>query len=219
MKYLIIGGTSGIGLELAKLFLPHNEVHVTGRHDPQESTVVYHHLDLSVSEGLRERIESVIDEIGKVDVLVYAPGFYQEGTITDLAPAEVEAMLNVGAIAAVWATRKILQQQGELDTFLAITSTSQYTPRRLEPIYTLVKAGLGMYANSLSQDERVKKTLVAGPAGTNTKFHAGRNADMSTYLKPDWVAEQIIAALEEDFAYKYIRILRDPAHVEIVEIR
>jgi hypothetical protein len=77
-----------------------------------------------------------------------------------------------------------------------------------------------MFANSLSLDKRVKKTLVAGPAGTKTKFHASRHdVDMSTYLEPDWVAQQIAEALGGDFSYKYIRILRDPAHVEIQESR
>jgi short-subunit dehydrogenase len=220
MNTLIVGGTSGVGLAMAKKLQDRSHtVHITGRHDPTVKGLHYHKLDLSRSAGLMKKIITLVNELPEIDLLVYTPGFYQEGTVTDLSEEQIHEMLNVGVVAAIYLTRQILIRQNELAEFVAITSTSQYTPRLLEPIYTVAKAGLGAYANSLSLDHRVRKTLVAGPAGIKTKFHAGREVDMSTYLTPEWVAEQIIDLLRGNYSYKYARILRDPPHVEIMEER
>ncbi|HSX05156.1 MAG TPA: SDR family oxidoreductase [Candidatus Saccharimonadales bacterium] len=216
---MIVGGSAGLGLALAERLQTDYRVTVTGRSDPNIAGVMFQKLDLTGTNGLSDRIRQVVEAVGQIDLLIYSAGFFQEGTITDLSEAQMYEMLNVCLIGALDITREILLQQGELAEFIAITSTSQYTPRKLEPLYTVAKAGLGMYANSLSLDERVGKTLVAGPAGMKTKFHAGRTEDMSTYLDPEWAADQIMAIRSEAYRYKYVRILRDPAHIEVQETR
>ena len=131
-------------------------------------------------------------------------------------------MLSVGLTNAIYLTRQLLHEQDQLPEFIAITSTSQWTPRLYEPVYTAVKAGLGAYANSLSLDPRVKKTLVAGPAGMATNFWKDtdeKEHDTSQMLDPDWVADRIIELTHENYSYKFARILRGPARVEVQETR
>jgi NAD(P)-dependent dehydrogenase (short-subunit alcohol dehydrogenase family) len=219
MNCLIVGGTSGLGLAMAEQLKAENTVYITGRHDPQAEGMTFHELQLGKLDGLLANIHTLVEALPKLDLVVYAPGFYQEGTITDLNEDQIQEMLSVGVTGAMYVAREVLNKQGELAEFVAITSTSQYTPRLLEPVYTVAKAGLGAFSNSLSLDPRVKKTLVAGPAGIKTKFHEGRDVDMSTYLTPEWTAEQVIEHLSGDYIYKYIRILREPAHVEVIETR
>jgi len=219
MNCLIVGGTAGLGLELAKKLQPiYQTVHIVGRTDPEVESLTFKQMDLH-SATIIEDIDTYIKDIPTIDLLVHAPGFYQEGTVTDLSTDEINQMVNVCLMSAVWFTRSILGKQLSLPAFVAVTSTSQYTPRLLEPIYTIAKAGLGAYANSLSLDKRVCKTLVAGPAGMKTKFHEGREVNMSTYLDPQWVASEIIELLDGEYSYKYARILREPAHSEIKELR
>ena len=219
MNSLIIGGSSALGLALAQKLQSKDDIHVTGRHDPNVSGITYHELDLSDADSVSSSITGLIASLPHIDQLIYSAGYYQEGTVTDLNEQQIQEMLSVGIVAAIYVVRELLLKQGELSEFVAVTSTSQYTPRLLEPIYTVVKAGLGAFANSLSLDPRVKKTLVAGPAGIKTKFHDGREVNMSTYLTSEWVAEQIMAELSGDFSYKYVRILREPARVELQEKR
>ncbi len=76
-----------------------------------------------------------------------------------------------------------------------------------------------MLSNSVSFDERVGKVLVAGPAGMNTRFWEKNPRDMSNMLDPKWVAEQILDQYSGNFKYKFARILRGPARVEVVETR
>src|SRR3989338_6779319 len=128
-------------------------------------------------------------------------------------------MEDIGLLAPALIVQRIIKKQGSLAGFIAITSTSQWTPRLLEPMYTAVKAGLAMLANSLSLDPRIGKVLVAGPAGMATRFWENNPRDMSKMLDPKWVAEQIIQLYADDFEYKFSRIMRDPPRVEIVETR
>lgn len=218
-RCLIVGGTKGLGFSLAdRLARDGNEVIVTGREDPKQEHLRFYPLDLSNQPS--EAITQMVTDLPHIDLLVYAAGFYQEGRVTDLAIPQIDEMLNVGAAGAVYLTRELLLRQGELEGFIGVTSTSQWTPREFEPVYTLVKAGLGAYANSLALDPRVQKTLVVGPAGMKTHFWEGTEKDTSGMLNPDWVAEQILALFNAgNFCYKFARILREPPRVEIVETR
>ena len=217
---LIFGGSSGLGLELGIQLSKHYQVIVTGRRDPQNEHVSFREFDVPWDIAVaRTYFEVLLQRLPRVQLLIYAAGYYQEGSISQLSDAEILEMVNVGIVVPAMLLRRILGTQGELSGFIAITSTSQWTPRNYEPVYTAAKAGLGMLANSLALDERVGKVLVAGPAGMQTRFWEGTGRDTSTMLDPKWVAEQILDAYEGDFQYKFIRILRDPSRVEQVEAR
>lgn len=217
---LIIGGTSGLGLELGLALTQTHKVVVTGRHDPRQELLNFQYLDISPrSYFLGTDIDNLVQKYPQLNLLVYAAGFYQEGTISDLSDPDIAGMINVGLLAPILLLQRFLSKQSQLPGFIAVTSTSQWTPRLLEPVYTAVKAGLGMLANSVSLDERVGKVLVIGPAGMRTRFWDQNPRDMSTMLDPKLVAEQILNLYEGNFKYKFARILREPARIEVVETR
>ncbi len=217
---LIIGGTSGLGLELAKKLIAQNEkVIVTGRQGPKVSDVQYQQFDLSSPE-LVKRTEEFVVNSPEVNRLIYAAGFFQEGTLTDLSEQQIEEMINVGGRGLIYFTRALLNKQNKLDELITITSTSQWTPRKLEPIYNFVKAGAGHLSNALAEDGRIGKVLVAGPAGMRSEFWDGiKRDDLDQMLDPAWVADEILKNTDDEYKYKYIRILRQPARVEEVEKR
>lgn len=215
---LVVGGSSGLGFELACL-LGQRNVFTTGRRDPRKEGHSFSFLDLNSRNYLEDDLTRLVARIPEIDLLVYAAGFYQEGRISDLSDTNISDMAIVGLLAPAMLLRRILKKQNSLSGFIAITSTSQWTPRLGEPMYTAVKAGLGMLANSVSLDERVKKVLIAGPAGMRTSFWRHNPRDMQTMLDPKWVAEEILAIYAQDFSYQFIRILREPPRVEVVEMR
>lgn len=221
MSDLIIGGTSGLGLELAREFSSQseNEVFITGRHDPNVDFATYREFDLSKA-NLAERIGAFVTELPPIKCLIYAAGYFQEGTVTDLSNEEIETMIDVGGRGLIYFTKSLLEKQNKLEEIITITSTSQWTPRKLEPIYNFAKAGAGHFSNGLAEDDRVGKVMVAGPAGMNTDFWEGvARDDLDQMLDPKWVAEQIMDNRQDDYEYKYIRILRGPARVEEMEKR
>ena len=217
---LVIGGTSGLGLEIALLLSKEGpSVFVTGRKNPGQKNLIYLNLDItSDAEKLSVDLDRVIERVKLIHLLVYAAGFYQENLISNLSNSDITSMINVGLLAPALLLQKILHTQNELPEFIAITSTSQWIPRLKEPLYAAVKAGLAALAHSVSLDSRVAKVLVIGPAGMKTKFCKGaKRENNSTLLNPKWIAERILELNKDNFKYQLVRILRDPPRVELVE--
>lgn len=220
MTSLVIGGTSGLGLELAKdLQATGSEVYVTGRRELDEPSLHYEKFDLTAPD-LPQRIGELVMRLPEINTLVYAAGYFQEGRVTDLSEQEIEQMIDVGGRGLVYFVKAVLDKQGSLDELITITSTSQWTPRKLEPIYNFAKAGAAHFSNAMAEDGRVSKVLVAGPAGMKTAFWEGieRN-DLYKMLDPAWVADEIIKLRQDDYKYRFAKIMREPARVEIVETR
>lgn len=220
MNVVIIGGSSGLGLELAKKFAVQGDsVIITGRTDLKEESVKFIPLNLSEPE-LPNRIEAFVQDLPQVDLLVYAAGYYQEGRVTDLSEAEIEEMLDVGARGLIYSVRAVLKKQEHLGTLVVISSSSQWTPRKLEPIYNFVKAGEGHFANAMAEDGRIDKVLVDGQFGMQTGFWRNiKHPDWDNMLDPKWVAERIIEQLKPDYRYRFIKTHRTPPKVEVVETR
>ena len=222
MRAVVIGGTSGLGLEIAKILKSSYEVVITGRKNPDEKELIFYPFDLDAPlEKLVDRSRAVaLKALNEIDLLVYAAGFFQEGRIHELSAEDIQRTNNVGLLAPAVLSSQIINIQGSLPGLIAITSTSEWTPRLTEPVYTAVKAGLAMLARSLSLDPRFEKVLVAAPSGMRTKFWVGTDRDTSEMLEPHWVAEQIVEEFEKPgYKFKHMKILRGPARVEISEQR
>ena len=220
MRSLIVGGTSGLGLEIAKLLQSSgDEVIITGRKNPEIKGLQFQKFDLDLGPELAGAVDAFVSALPKIDRFFYVAGFYQEGNLTELEDQAIKNMLDVGINAPIWFARELLQTQHEIPEFVAVTSTTSHIPREREIIYSAVKAGLGQFANSLSLDPRVNKVLVAAPGGIRTPFWQATEHDTSTFNDPTWVAKQIVDALKVDFNYAFVRILRNPARTEVVETR
>lgn len=220
MSALVIGGTSGLGLELAKgLQAAGSDVFVTGRRELDEPGLHYEKFDLTEPD-LSQRIGELVMRLPEISTLVYAAGYFQEGRVTDLSEQEIEQMIDVGGRGLIYFVKAVLDKQGSLDELVTITSTSQWTPRKLEPIYNFAKAGAAHFSNAMAEDGRVAKVLVAGPAGMNTAFWDGvERDDLDKMLDPKWVADEVIKLRQDDYKYRFAKIMRQPARVEVVETR
>lgn len=216
---LVVGGTSGLGLSLASLLATQLcDVHVTGRTNPEKSDLRFHELELD-TERLTQNLDKLVASLPDIDLIIYAAGFYEEAKIAESPDEFIVKMERVGLLAPMLLVAKITRNQGHIPEFIAVTSTSQWTPRLLEPTYSAVKAGLGMFANSLSLDPVVGKVLVIGVAGMATPFWKSSGRDVTTMLHPNWVAEQVINQLTDEYRYRLVKILRSPSRVEVFETR
>jgi NAD(P)-dependent dehydrogenase (short-subunit alcohol dehydrogenase family) len=217
---LIIGGTSGVGLELAKHYVHDGHaVCVTGSQDPEFERILFQKLTItSDAKQLVSDLDRVVDGFKNVNTLIYSAGFLQRGHIDSLSDSDLQKMLNVGLLTPMLLIQRL---KNKLETGLKImfiTSSSEYTPREYEPAYCAAKAGLGMLGESLVRDMGIGKVLVIAPSGINSEFWSGTDEDTSTMLDPHWVAEQTVDLSSGSFKYKYAAILRDPARVEVRQI-
>ncbi|EEA91819.1 SDR family oxidoreductase [Pseudovibrio sp. JE062] len=216
---LIIGGTSGVGLELAMHYATEGHtVCVTGRKQPNLEGVTFQNLAMNHDPvQLGQDIDRVLDSFEPVHTLVYAAGFLQRGHIDELEDDDLSAMVNVGLLAPMLLIQRLKKRSDFPLKIMLVTSSSQYTPREMEPAYCATKSGLGMLGASLVRDRSLGKVLVAAPSGIRTSFWDNTNEDTTTMLDPKWVADQIVECSSGRFKYKYAKLLRNPARVEIVE--
>lgn len=216
----MVGGTSGLGLEIAKeLHGTGDVVYVTGRRELDELSLHYEHFDLAAAD-LPKQVHQLVAHLPEINRLIYAAGYFQEGRVTDLSEQQIEEMINVGGRGLIYFTRSILEKQDKLDELVTITSTSQWTPRKLEPIYNFAKAAAAHFSNAMAEDGRVGKVLVAGPAGMKTAFWDGtKRDDLDKMLDPTWVAGEVMKLRSDDYKYRFAKIMREPPRVEIVETR
>jgi len=205
---LIVGGTSGLGLALAKRFADQGwNVYATGRTKPDASGLHFHHFDMTCTHigELENKVDGLIEQLPRIDALVLAAGFYQEGEVQYLTAQQIFDMNCVGLLGPELIIGRLLARNG-LESLVAITSTSQRTPCSFEPIYTGVKAGLAAVARSVSLGDHVKHTLVAAPAGMMTNFWKDGRSTLGL-LDAGRVADRILEELSKTDLFREVKIL------------
>jgi len=216
---LIVGGTSGVGLHLARHYVTEgHRVCVTGRRDPGLEGAQFHSLSIGPSpQSLASEIDRLASAYPGVQTLIYAAGFLQRGAIQTLDDDALSTMTNVGLLAPAMLAARLAPLAPAPLKLMLITSSSQYTPRAEEPAYAATKAGLAMLGASLVRDPGFGKVLVVAPSGIKTPFWDGTSEDTTTMLDPAWVSDQIVQLSSGAFKYRYAKLLRNPPRVEVIE--
>jgi short-subunit dehydrogenase len=212
---LVVGGTRGLGYELAELFARQQSVIVASRISKAviDDATDHRFVDLA---NLRT-VSALVAKLPFIDTLVMAAGFAQFGTLDALSCGEVESMVNVSFLLPMILVQLLLKKQRTLPHYLQITSTLQWTPRANEPVYAASKAGIGMFAESMAGDPNIGRVLVVGPSGMKTEFWDGLDHDISQFLDPAAVAEAIHKdwSTISDYTFRQIAVLRNPLRVEV----
>jgi len=208
---LLIGGTAGIGLEIAKqLTALDNHVIITGRNQerlnaaaaslPNVTAVV---SDVSKADDvdlLVEKIKSEFPELNMVinnagRALLYNLADPNQDTFTNAAD---EMLTNYLSIVRI--NQKLLPvlKQQETSAIVNVSSIVAYVPGITLPTYAASKAALHSYSTSLrlSLEETAVKVFELMPPLVDTEFSkeiGGHNG-----IKPSVVADELLAALAND---------------------
>lgn len=216
---LIVWGTSGLGLDLAQKYsaLWHT-CFITGRQNPNIAGLHFLYFDITDDSIANiSQVETIVWQLPTIHTLIYAAGYRQEWHIDDFTDAEILTMTHVGLSVPMLLIRR-LKKETDLLKIILITSTSSFTAREYEPLYCSTKAGLHMLWDCLVLDQHIGKVLIVAPWGMKTPFR-NPDKDTSEYLDPDRVWDQVIELSTWAFKYKFAKIFRNPARVEIVETR
>lgn len=218
-NFLIVGGSSGLGLELAKHYIADGHtVSITGRKDPDLPGAAFHAFSITRDASrLAQDADRLLDRLETVHTLIYSAGFLQRGSIETLGDGDLETMVNVGLLAPMMLIQRLKKRSDWPLKIMLITSSSQYTPRALEPAYCATKSALGMLGASLARDAQLGKVLVAAPSGIRTSFWDGTDEAIETMLDPSWLSDRIVELSSGPFKFKFAKILRNPPRVETVE--
>jgi len=208
---LLIGGTAGIGLEIAKqLTALDNHVIITGRTQErldaaaaslQNVTTIL--SDVSKVEDVDHLVTRIKAEFPQLNIVINNAGralFYNlvDPSQDAFANAEDEMLTNYLSIIRI--NQKLLPvlKQQETSAIVNVSSIVAYVPGITLPTYAASKAALHSYSTSLrlSLEETTVKVFELMPPLVDTEFSkeiGGHNG-----IKPSVVADEFLAALAND---------------------
>ncbi|QFR33773.1 SDR family oxidoreductase [Ancylobacter sp. TS-1] len=222
-RILITGGSSGIGLALARAFLARGaRVVVTGRRPDVLATAVAElretggdvlgvAADIGAAEGRATTLREALAHLGGLDILVNNAGGVRAGRLEDVPERDLQAMIDVDLLAPILLTRAALPElraSGEA-TVVNIASGIALVGAPFYATYAAVKAGLARFGESLRRELKGEgvHVLTAYPGGTDTPMmksnRAGPELGFSREPASD-VAEAIVAGVEAG-AFEVIR--------------
>lgn len=203
---LITGASSGIGLELARLFAAdhchlvlvardHKRLHklaaqLKENHDCRITLVVQ---DLARPGGALAVYETVAKHQLGVDILVNNAGAGRSGRIIDADPADNAAMieLNITALtelSRLYAADMVRKGSGQI---LNVASTGAYQPGPYTAVYYAAKSYVRSFSLALDSELQVTGVSVSVlcPGATATEFsrRAGK-ADIGSAMSAEAVA-------------------------------
>lgn len=158
-KVIIIGATSGLGLELAKMYLSQNcEVGITGRRGEamrelaaQYPSLVHWRVMDVRSEECTEVFQSLIDEMGGLDLVIYSAGVGRQNP--QLVPEiEMEGVYTnvAGFVRIVVHAFNYFKEQNS-GHIVDISSLAGIRPLRQSPAYSATKRCQMHYMSCLAQ--------------------------------------------------------------------
>jgi len=192
---LITGGSSGIGKAIGSYLLSKNYVVYGTSRNPEKhkETSPFPLLKMEVTclESVQESVNELLQQEGKVDVLINNAGVGITGPIEETPNTEIEKAFATnlyGPINVIKAVLPTMREQGS-GTIINITSIAAYMGLPYRGIYSATKASLEITIEALRMEVRqfgVKMTNIApGDFATNiaaSRYHAPR-LDNSPYKK------------------------------------
>lgn len=181
-RIIIIGATSGIGKELAKLYTKDgNKVGVSGRRRQLLNELQQQYPDQIVTECFDvtgtdniTHLESLINKLGGLDVLIYSSGYGDVNKSLDWKTEQSTTQTNVnGFIEIAVYTFNYFVKQGR-GQMAAISSIAAVRGNSMAPAYSASKAFMSSYMEGLSVKARKMKLDIhltdIQPGFVNTKM-------------------------------------------------
>ncbi len=205
-KVVIIGASSGMGLEVAKLFLDRGcRVGVAARREDRlealkqlaPDRVVTAALDVTADDADR-RLRDLIEELGGMDLFFYSSGIGKQNRT--LSPDIELNTINTNAMGfarMIGEAYRYFAEQGK-GHIAAITSIAGTKGLGPAPAYSATKALQNVYLQSLEQQAHARGLKIQftdiRPGFVNTDLLKG-DFRYPMMLKPDKVARRIVSAI------------------------
>src|SRR2546425_4169268 len=204
---LITGASSGFGRETARLLLVRGfKVYGTSRNPsakPQESGVGMIALDVDSDDSVQNGVKDLLDEAGRLDVLVNNAGYVLTGGAEETSIAEAKAQLETdffGPVRMAKAVLPTMRKQGS-GQIINISSMAAILPVPFEGYYAAAKAALLAWSEALRHEVKSLgiKVSVIEPGFFKTNLGNTRKIAKYPIRDYDHLRLQAVSTLDEDF--------------------
>ena len=209
-KAIIVGASSGIGLEVARLFIQRGwTVGVAARRLDLLQTIGaadVEQIDVTSADA-PEKLMQLVDRLGGMDLFFYASGIGKQNRelTPDIELATVETN-GLGFTRMIGCAYRYFAQQGR-GHIAAITSIAGTKGLGPAPAYSATKAMQNVYLQALEQQANARKLDIRftdiRPGFVDNALLSG-TFHYPMMLKPQAVAREIVSAIEH---HKHIRVI------------
>ena len=202
---LVTGATSGIGSAAALgLAAAGFEVIGTGRDTSRvrpHDGVTFFDLDVSDDASVAALVDRVIQQFGRIDVLVNNAGIGSAGAAEESSVRQAQRVFDVNVFGVMRLTRAVLplmRAQGG-GRIINISSVLGFLPAPYGAVYAATKHAIEGYSESMDHEVREHgvRVILIEPAYTKTGFDANivqPDAPLAIYDGQRRIADEIIAA-------------------------
>ena len=214
-KAVIIGASSGMGMEVAKLLLAEGyQLGIAARRDDRlqalkqlaPDRVVTAVIDVT-AEDADSRLRTLIDELGGMDLYFHVSGIgKQNRTLTPDIELNTVNTNGMGFTRMIGEAYRYFAERGE-GHIVAITSIAGTKGLGPAPSYSATKAFQNVYLQSLEQQANARNLKIRftdiRPGFVDTDLLAD-NIRYPMMLKPEKVARQIVSAIH---SHRHIKVI------------
>lgn len=209
---VITGASSGLGLEVAKLYKEEGKTVVNISRRECEYADINICLSLREGEQIEEAVNRILEIKEPIEVIINAIGVWGEEPFGEITGDEVKRLMSTNVKAPMLLVSKLFDRIKENETdILNVISTAGTRGRAEFPLYSASKWAERGYTKSLQEALKGTSSRVISfcPGGMNTEFFekAGTEGlDTSKWMQP------------KDVALFIKQILDLPKNIEVSEI-
>lgn len=211
-KALVVGGSSGLGKEMAKRLLKTHSVTVTGqterrqrRNKPKVSSRCKY-----VQLEVQDDIETCLPLLRKLaqtpwDIIVWAAGYEREDVIELHSVEDFTLMMNVTFHAPAHLVRLVLTHQKNLGQLVLVSGPVEEKVIFLQPAMAPARCAAAVFAACMSRDGRVGSVLHVAPDRMgDTWYYTGTDRDIDGFARASVVADIIHGVMTEQPRFKML---------------
>ncbi|MET8231498.1 SDR family oxidoreductase [Micromonospora sp. NPDC005298] len=221
--FVVVGGTSGLGLAVARLLVDEHRVVVFGN-EPAEVAATTDQLgcdgavcDVSSYEQVRDGFAGVVERYGAIDGVAVCAAMWAGGGLADLPVEHIRRAVEINVLGVTYLLREALEHLRRQDhgNVVYVGATALAAPRPGIPVYRATKSYGSSLVDSLAEAQHSNRVKVMqlhpGPMPTRLQERVGADFLDEVYALPEQVAPEVVRLLllePDDLYVSGERVLR-----------